>query len=45
MRIDELLAAGRPVFSFEFFPPRTPEGTETLFATVETLKALEPSFV
>ena len=35
MRIDEILAAGSPVFSFEFFPPRTPEGVETLFETVE----------
>jgi methylenetetrahydrofolate reductase (NADPH) len=45
MRIDAILASGRPVFSFEFFPPRTPEGVETLFETVETLKPLEPSFV
>ena len=33
------------MFSFEFFPPRTPEGVETLFETVEALKPLEPSFV
>ncbi len=45
MRIDAILATGRPVFSFEFFPPRTPEGVETLFDTVEALKPLEPSFV
>ena len=45
MRIDAILATGRPVFSFEFFPPRTPEGVETLFETVEALKPLEPSFV
>jgi methylenetetrahydrofolate reductase (NADPH) len=45
MRIDELLAAQRPVFSFEFFPPKTPEGVVTLYETVETLKALDPSFV
>src|SRR3982751_2677275 len=45
MRIDELLIADGPVFSFEFFPPRTPEGVETLFESVEALKALEPSFV
>jgi methylenetetrahydrofolate reductase (NADPH) len=45
MRIHELLIAAGPVFSFEFFPPRTPEGVETLFETVEALKALEPSFV
>ena len=45
MRIDTILAAGKPVFSFEFFPPRTAEGTETLFETVAALKPLEPSFV
>ncbi len=45
MRIDRLLAERRPVFSFEFFPPRTPEGHDTLFATVETLRGLEPDFV
>jgi methylenetetrahydrofolate reductase (NADPH) len=45
MRIDDILAADAPAFSFEFFPPRTPEGVEALFETVETLKPLEPSFV
>ena len=45
MRIDTILATGKPVFSFEFFPPRTPEGVETLFETVEALKPLQPSFV
>jgi methylenetetrahydrofolate reductase (NADH) len=45
MRIDTILATGGPVFSFEFFPPRTPQGVETLFETVEALKSLEPSFV
>jgi methylenetetrahydrofolate reductase (NADPH) len=45
MRIDELLAAGGPVFSIEFFPPKTPEGVTSLFETVEALKPLGPSFV
>jgi methylenetetrahydrofolate reductase (NADPH) len=45
MRIDDLLGADTPVFSYEFFPPRTPEGVEALFETVEALKPLEPSFV
>ena len=45
MRIDEILANSRPVFSFEFFPPRDPEGVELLFETVEALKPLEPSYV
>jgi methylenetetrahydrofolate reductase (NADPH) len=46
VRIDEILAdADRPVFSFEFFPPKTEEGERTLRATLEDLKAFEPDFV
>ena len=45
MRIDGLFDGGEPVFSFEFFPPRTEEGVATLFATVERLRRLDPSFV
>jgi methylenetetrahydrofolate reductase (NADPH) len=45
VRIDEILASTTsPVFSVEFFPPKTEEGRETLFETVEVLRALEPSF-
>lgn len=45
MRIDELLATQRPVFSVEFFPPKTPTGIELLFETVEAIKPLEPDYV
>jgi methylenetetrahydrofolate reductase (NADPH) len=45
MRIDALLAAKRPLFSVEFFPPKTPEATEQLFATARALRDLEPDFV
>jgi methylenetetrahydrofolate reductase (NADPH) len=46
MRIDELIAAGRdPVFSFEFFPPKTDEGEAALFRALQELRALEPAFV
>ena len=45
MRIDEILAAKRPVFSVEFFPPKTEEATEQLFATARSLRELEPDFV
>jgi methylenetetrahydrofolate reductase (NADH) len=44
MRIDEILATSRPVFSVEFFPPKTEEGRETLFETVDVLQKLGPSF-
>jgi methylenetetrahydrofolate reductase (NADPH) len=36
---------GEPVFSFEFFPPRTDEGVKALFETVEALRPLAPGFV
>jgi methylenetetrahydrofolate reductase (NADPH) len=46
MRIADILAsADEPIFSFEFFPPKTPEGEETLRGTLQTLRDLEPDFV
>jgi methylenetetrahydrofolate reductase (NADPH) len=45
MRIDEILATRRPVFSFEFFPPKTDEATERLIDTVAELKRDDPAFV
>ena len=45
MHIDELLSSQRPVFSVEFFPPKTPTGLDLLFETVEALKPLEPDYV
>jgi methylenetetrahydrofolate reductase (NADPH) len=44
MRIDEMLSSTRPVFSVEFFPPKTEEGRQTLFETVEVLRRLDPHF-
>lgn len=49
MRISDLLRFARergdPVFSFEFFPPKTDEGTKALFETVEALRPLAPAYV
>jgi len=45
MRIDQILAGGGPVFSFEFFPPKTPQGERNLEAALEELVQLEPAFV
>src|ERR1039457_5964747 len=45
MRIDEILTAGGPVFSFEFFPPKTEAGEHNLYAALAELETLEPSFV
>ena len=45
MRIDEILAARGPVFSFEFFPPKTEAGERNLYAALSDFRPLEPSFV
>lgn len=45
MRISDLLGVPEPCFSFEFFPPKTEEGTQALFHTVSALRPLEPAFV
>jgi methylenetetrahydrofolate reductase (NADPH) len=45
MRIDEISSGDGPSFSFEFFPPRDPEGVEGLFETIERLRPLEPDYV
>jgi methylenetetrahydrofolate reductase (NADPH) len=45
MRIGEIIAAKRPVFSVEFFPPKTDEGRTQLFETARSLAELELDFV
>jgi methylenetetrahydrofolate reductase (NADPH) len=45
MRICDLLAGRRPVFSFEFFPPKTDEAAAQLETTITDLRRLEPDFV
>ncbi|HEX9401151.1 MAG TPA: methylenetetrahydrofolate reductase [NAD(P)H] [Anaeromyxobacter sp.] len=49
MKITELLRhareRGEPVFSFEFFPPKTADGERALFETVEALRPLGPAYV
>jgi methylenetetrahydrofolate reductase (NADPH) len=45
MRIDEILDGPEPVFSIEFFPPKSPERVVELFETVEALKPLAPDYV
>ncbi|MBK5230578.1 MAG: methylenetetrahydrofolate reductase, partial [Thermoleophilia bacterium] len=45
MRIDQLINAGEPTFSFEFFPPKTDDGMANLFDTVAKLRELNPAFV
>ncbi len=45
MRISDALAAQRPFFSFEFFPPRSDEAHTQLLETARTLRELRPAFV
>jgi len=45
MKISEYYQKQKYTISFEFFPPKTPEGEAKLFQTVADLKKLEPSFV
>jgi methylenetetrahydrofolate reductase (NADPH) len=45
MRIADCFSSSKPVFSFEFFPPKTPEAVDALFSTVADLAPLQPSFV
>jgi methylenetetrahydrofolate reductase (NADPH) len=45
MRIADLYREKRPVFSFEFFPPKTEKGVVSLFEAIRVLAKLEPDFV
>src|SRR5688500_12921831 len=45
MRIDQILASGKPAVSFEFFPPKNEAGFKLLYQTIEDLRPLRPSYV
>jgi len=45
MRIDDILASDGPVFSFEFFPPKTEAGEQNLYTALSELRTLDPAFV
>jgi methylenetetrahydrofolate reductase (NADPH) len=45
MKISALFAKSRPLFSFEFFPPKTEAGAASLAHTIRELKDLAPDFV
>jgi methylenetetrahydrofolate reductase (NADPH) len=46
MRIPELIGRGRPIFSFEFFPPRSDEAAKgVLHAAGELREMLSPDFI
>ena len=41
----ELYHRGDVVFSFEVFPPKTPQGLEAVYRTVEELRSFKPGFI
>jgi methylenetetrahydrofolate reductase (NADPH) len=43
--VRECLALGRPTFSFEFFPPKSPSDDAALWQAIRQLESLRPSFV
>ena len=43
--VGELIRAPEPTYSFEFFPPKTPEGERNLWQAIRELEPLRPSFV
>jgi methylenetetrahydrofolate reductase (NADPH) len=43
--IRELLSTGERSFSFEFFPPKTPEAEEVLWRSIREIEQLRPTFV
>ena len=45
MHITDIMQAECPTFSFEFFPPKTPEAAETLYRTIRDLELYGPDFV
>ena len=45
MRIDQILESTRPVFSFEFFPPKTDEGQRSLEDALGELEKDGPDYV
>lgn len=45
MFIRDKLASGHPLFSFEFFPPKTDKGEDNLWKVLEELVELRPSYV
>ena len=45
MKIKDLFSEGRPVVSFEIFPPKRDLPIDGIYATIEELKSLQPDFI
>src|SRR5438876_10891157 len=45
MHITDIMRRDSPTFSFEFFPPKTPEAAEILYQTIRDLESYMPQFI
>ncbi len=45
MHIQDIFSEQKPTLSFEFFPPKTTEASESLYGTISELESYEPAFV
>lgn len=45
MRIPDAIGSNGPLFSFEFFPPKTAQGEANLYRVIDSLRDLRPAFV
>jgi methylenetetrahydrofolate reductase (NADPH) len=45
MHINDIIRGDSPTFSFEFFPPKTPQAAQTLYQTIRDLESYMPDFV
>ncbi len=45
MHVADIFESQRTTFSFEFFPPKTPDAAEQLYAAMTELEELKPTFV
>ncbi|HEU0272930.1 MAG TPA: methylenetetrahydrofolate reductase [NAD(P)H] [Candidatus Udaeobacter sp.] len=45
MHIADIMREDAPTFSFEFFPPKSPQAAETLYQTIRELESYMPHFV
>jgi methylenetetrahydrofolate reductase (NADH) len=45
MHITDIIRGSSPTFSFEFFPPKTPEAADLLYQTIRDLESYMPHFV
>ena len=45
MHVQDIFQSSETTFSFEFFPPRSPEAVESLYQTIRELEPYQPHFV